>query len=51
MGKKFIDDEGKEWDMSEFDDTRSWSKPKKEKRPKVKRDNGFYGHTLCQRLF
>ncbi len=36
MGKKFKDSEGKEWDLSEFDDTRSWSK--------VKKDKKFYGH-------
>lgn len=30
--KKFVDEEGKEWDLEEFDDTHSWSKVKKNKR-------------------
>mgnify|MGYP001562746211 CR=1 FL=1 len=29
--KKFVDSEGKEWDLSQFDDTRSWSKTKDKK--------------------
>ena len=27
--KKFIEIEGKKWDLSQFDDTRSWEKIKK----------------------
>ena len=30
--KKFIDKEGKEWDLGEFDDTKYWTKDKKDKR-------------------
>ena len=36
MGKKFKDEDGKEWDMDDFDDTHSWTK--------AKDDKGFYGH-------
>ena len=30
--KTFTDDRGKVWDMKQFDDTRSWSKPKQPKK-------------------
>lgn len=33
MGKKFVDDKGKEWDLDDFDDTKKWTK-----------DKGFYAH-------
>jgi hypothetical protein len=36
MGKKFVDDKGKVWDLDDFDDTRTWTKAKK--------DKGFYTH-------
>jgi hypothetical protein len=35
MGKKFKDEEGREWDMDKFDDTKYWTKNK---------DKGFYRH-------
>jgi hypothetical protein len=42
MGKKFKDSEGKEWDLDQFDDARSWSK--------VKKDKGFYGHLNLKKI-
>jgi hypothetical protein len=41
MGKKIVID-GKEYDLDDFDDTRSWSKAKK--------DKGFYGHLLPTKI-
>lgn len=40
MGKKIVID-GKEYDLDDFDDTRRWTK--------VKKDKGFYGHMKMSR--
>ena len=41
MEDKLKDENGKEYNLSDFDDTRSWSK--------AKQDKGFYGHMTTKK--